>query len=283
MERISMPSPAKINLCLNIIGKRSDGYHDIESLMQTLDFGDTVHIGLREDGQIAVSCNRPDLPTDEGNIAYRAAALMKEQFGLTQGFTIEIDKQIPVAAGLAGGSGNAAAVLHGINRLCELNLLPNELAEIGLKLGADVPFCLYGRPALAEGIGEILTPAAGLSACYVVLVNPGVGVSTGQIYQSLDSGEMPEGGDVRTLIATLEKGNLSEAFAHMKNMMEPAAKRFCPDIEILIRELYNMGADHAMMSGSGATCFGIFTQKPDEEALRKHFCSCLVAVAKPIL
>ncbi len=283
MNHISLPSPAKINLCLSVLGKRPDGYHTIESLMQTLDFGDTVYIATREDDQIILASNRDDLPLDEGNIAYRAAALMRETYNIECGFTIGLEKHIPIAAGLAGGSGNAAAVLHGINRLCGLNLMADELAALGLKLGADVPFCLYGRPALCEGIGEILTPAAGLSVCYVVLVNPGTQVSTGQIYQSLDSGEMPQAGDVRRLIGALEKGSLSDAFGDMVNMMEPAAKQFCPQIQDLIDGLYKMGADHAMMSGSGATCFGIFTKKPDEEEMKRFFGDSFVAIAKPIL
>ncbi|MBE7035292.1 MAG: 4-(cytidine 5'-diphospho)-2-C-methyl-D-erythritol kinase [Ruminococcaceae bacterium] len=281
MNAISLPSAAKINLLLNITGKRDDGYHDIESLMQTVCFGDTVHISKAEGSQIVIESNRADLPTDAGNIAYRAATLMQEQYGISCGFTIYLDKKIPVAAGLAGGSGNAAAVLHGINELCGLGLSMESLAQLGLRLGADVPFCLYGHPALATGIGEILTPVTGLSNCYIVLVNPGVGVSTGLIYQSLDHGKLPEAGDAKALVSALSRGDLDAAFPEMKNMMEPAAISYCPEIQDLIDRLRMVGADHAMMSGSGATCFGIFKKEPDEKELRSCFGNHLIAITKP--
>ncbi len=282
MDSLTLESRAKINLSLFVLGKRPDGYHTIESVMQTVDFGDRVTIELADAPGIQLETNRPDLPAGEGNIAYRAAALLQKTFDLHHGFFIHLDKRIPVAAGLAGGSGNAAAVLQGINQLCGLGLSDKELAALGLTLGADVPFCLYGRPALATGIGERLTPVAGLSDCYIVLTNPGVSVSTALIYQVLDSGNLPAAGHTDRLVKALEQGCMNEAFAEMKNVMEPAAIQYCPAIAVLLDRLRSSGAAHAMMSGSGATCFGVFPDRPDMETLRQTFGDQLVAVARPI-
>lgn len=282
MNALTMVSRAKINLYLDVVGKRADGYHNIESIMQMVDFGDTVTVEHTEKTGITVSTNHPELPVDEGNIAYRAAKLMQETYHLPGGFNIYIEKQIPVAAGLAGGSTNAAAVMHLINRLCNLELSFEELAKLGVTLGADVPFCLFGKPALCEGIGEKLTPVTGLSDCYIVLTNPGVGVSTGKIYQALDGENAPKGGNVRSLIQSLSDNNLSDAFGNMVNVMEPVAKGFCPEICDLLLKLREAGADHVMMSGSGATCFGIFCKEPDKTTLESLFGSKLVVITRPV-
>ena len=283
MKQLTMTARAKINLLLNVTGKRADGYHDIESIMQMVDFGDEVTVALAETPEIAISANVPGLPTDEKNIAFRAARLMQQTYHLSCGFRIHLEKKIPVAAGLAGGSTNAAAVMHLINRLCKLELSFEELAEKGVTLGADVPFCLYGKPALCEGIGEKLTPVEGLSDCYVVLVNPGVGVSTAAIYQAIDHADSPQGGDCKALIEALSQKKLSLAMQEMKNMMEPVAICECPDIEILLKKLKNAGASHSLMSGSGATCFGIFIEKPDEEIMKQLFGKNFVAIAEPVI
>ena len=282
MKELTMLARAKINLSLDVVGKRSDDYHDIESIMQMVDFGDEITVVHTDTPGIIVESNIPGLPTDDGNIAYRAAKLMQEHFNLSGGFTIRLKKKIPVAAGLAGGSTNAAAVMHLINRLCDLGLSFEELAELGVTLGADVPFCLYGKPALCEGIGEKLTPVEGLFGCYVVLVNPGVGVSTAMIYKALDGENPPKGGNVGALIEKLSEGNLPAAFKEMKNVMEPVAMEHCPAIGKLLAKLKDAGADHVMMSGSGATCFGVFTKEPKLSELEKLFGKDLVAIAKPI-
>ncbi len=282
MKEIKLSSPAKINLSLSILGKRDDGYHNIESLMQTVDFGDEVTLRLTETPGITLTTNRNALPTDESNIAYKAAALMQKTYGISGGFSIHLEKRIPIAAGLAGGSGNAAAVLRGVNELCALGIGQDELAKLGVTLGADVPFCVYGRPALATGIGEKLKPVKGLSNCYVVLVNPGVGVSTAEIYRAIDGEETMPQSNTAALLKALQKGDLTGAFPEMKNMMETVAIRFCPQISELLESLWKAGADHAMMSGSGATCFGIFINKPDVDRLQSVFQNQLIAVTKPI-
>ncbi|MBE7048596.1 MAG: 4-(cytidine 5'-diphospho)-2-C-methyl-D-erythritol kinase [Ruminococcaceae bacterium] len=283
MNQIVLPSRAKINLSLLVLGKRSDGYHNIKSLMQTVEFGDEVTIRLRDDDSIYIESNLPELPVDERNIVYRAAVLMKQTFQISQGFSIYINKRIPVAAGLAGGSGNAAATLRGIDQLCGLNLSEDKLAALGLTLGADVPFCLYGKPALAEGIGERLTPAVGLTNCYIVLVNPGVGVSTGMIYQALDDKNVPFDDNTEQLLSALKNGDIKKAVYSMNNMMETVAINYCPAISNLLTRLLEAGALHAMMSGSGATCFGVFTEQPDAVKLQQLFGDELVAITRPVI
>lgn len=283
MKELTMLARAKINLYLDVVGKRSDGYHNIESIMQMVDFGDDITVSVTDVPDIMVTTNIPDLPVDEGNIAYRAAKLMQDRFKLSCGFTVHLHKRIPVAAGLAGGSTNAATVMHLINELCDLNLTFAELAELGVTLGADVPFCLFGKPALCEGIGEILTPVTGLSDCWIVLVNPGVGVSTGVIYKALDGENPPRGGDVKQLINDLAEGKLSVAFGNMINVMEPVAMGHCPAIADLLSKLNDAGADHVMMSGSGATCFGIFAKAPKLPELQAMFGDSFVALTKPVI
>lgn len=282
MQSLTMTAKAKINLSLKVLNKRDDGYHNIESVMQSVAFGDEVTVTRKEEPGITVVSSDPALPTDDGNIACRAAALMQTHCRLSGGFEIRLEKKIPVAAGLAGGSTNAAAVMHLINRLCELSLSAEELEALGLTLGADVPFCLYGKPALAEGIGERLTPVAGLADCYIVLANPGIGVSTGMIYQALNGGNPQAGGNTKALLGYLSNGNLHKAFGEMNNVMEPVAMQFCPQIGVLLEKLRAAGADHAMMSGSGATCFGVFCKQPEEEKLKAMLGKDFVALTTPM-
>lgn len=279
----TMRAHAKINLCLYVLKRRDDGYHNIKSLMQTVEFGDEVTLTHTQKTGIVLKTNDASLPLDEKNIAYRAAVLMQETFCLSGGFLIEIKKRIPVAGGLAGGSTNAAAVLHLINDICSLSLSFEKLASLGVQLGADVPFCLFDKPAKAEGIGEVLTPASGLKNCYVVLVNPGIGVSTADIYHALDSEERPIDVDITPLVNALAEEDIKTAFLHMKNHMQQAAEERCPQIGQLIKKLYAAGADFAMMSGSGATCFGVFCTEPDRDNLQATFGDTLVAVTKPVI
>ncbi len=282
LQERSRIAHAKINLCLHVLQKRADGYHDIKSLMQMLEFGDMVTVKRKNETGIEVHTN-VNLPVDGQNIAYRAAELMQKTYRIPGGFSIFLDKKIPVAAGLAGGSTNAAAVMHLINELCELSLSTEQLSALGVTLGADVPFCLYAKPALAEGIGERLTAAQGLKNCYVVLVNPGIGVSTAEIYHALDSEARLQDKDVQPLLTALANEDLETAFSEMRNDMQNAAQSRCPAISELIQELYAAGAEHAMMSGSGATCFGVFTKKPSESILKEQFGTQFVAITKPIV
>lgn len=281
MTELTMTAKAKINLSLHVLGKRADGYHTIESVMQPLRFGDVVTARLNQTGQIILTTSDPSLPTDEGNLAYRAAQLLLQRYRPGQGVTVHIEKRIPIAAGLAGGSTDAAAVLHLVNQLLDLGLKTEELASLGVTLGADVPFCLYASAALAEGIGEKLTAVQGLCDCYVVLVNPGVPVSTARIYKELDTAAVLESPQTKALLAHLAEGHLTGAVKSMINVMQPVAATHCSAIEELLKKLKQAGALHSMMSGSGATCFGIFAEKPDAEKLSSLFGSMLVAVTTP--
>ncbi len=281
MNSLTMTAKAKINLFLKVLNKRQDGYHNIESIMQLVNFGDKVTVTHTKESGISIDSSDRTLPSDEGNIAYRAAALMQKTFDIEGGFHIRLDKKIPVAGGLAGGSTNAAAVMHLVNNLCKLNCTTKQLAQLGVTLGADVPFCIYGSPALTEGIGEKITPVKGLSDCHILLVNPGVGVSTAEIYKALDEENSPVDGDVRKLARYLEAGDINSAFGEMKNVMESAAVCQCHQISELLTKLRDAGAVHSMMSGSGATCFGIFVEKPDEKEMRAVFGEDFVALTTP--
>lgn len=281
LKTLTMTARAKINLSLNVLGQRADGYHTIESVMQPLAFGDTVSVTLNRTGHINLTTDAQALPTDERNIAYRAAQLMLERAEPGVGVVIHIKKRIPIAAGLAGGSTNAAAVLCLMNRLLELQMSTEALASLGLMLGADVPFCLYERPMLAEGIGEKLTPVHGLADCYVVLVNPGVSVSTAAIYKEMDSAPPTAQSQTQKLLTALASHSMASATQEMINMMQPVAIRHCPAIQTLLDELRAAGAQHAMMSGSGATCFGVFEKKPKKEELVARLGKQFVALSTP--
>lgn len=273
---------AKINLSLDILGKRDDGYHEIASFMQSVSLCDEVEIEKNDTGEITLTTDCPELPNDERNIAYRACALMKDAFHLSCGFDISIKKRIPLAGGMAGGSTDAAAVIRGVNELCSLNLSVYDMMDLGVKIGADVPFCIFGKPALATGIGEILLPAVGLpSDCYILLVNPGVSVSTKELYEEIDG--KADYGEVnnRALLETLANGRLDLATKYMVNVFEPVTGERCLEIFSIISAMKTHGAIHAMMSGSGATCFGIFREKPDVEKIKMRFPNAFVSLEKP--
>ncbi len=272
----------KINLSLDITGRRENGYHDISSVMQSVELCDEVEIVKNASGSITVETDSADLPGGETNIAYKACAKIMESYPTGCGFDIFIRKRIPLAGGMAGGSTDAAAVLRGVNQLCDLGLSEETLMEIGVKIGADVPFCVQERPALATGIGEILEPVTGLpeDIC-IVLVNPGVQISTKLIYQSID--EKATYGTVENdkLVSALSEKNILSATNYMKNIMEPVTGAYCSQVQEIIDTLKNHGAMHAMMSGSGATCFGLFDTTQNKAKIEEMFPDYAVFVTKP--
>lgn len=272
----------KINLSLDITGRRENGYHDIASLMQSVILCDEVEITKKDMGEISVKTDCLSLPDGEDNIAYKACQQMVSDYNLQSGFDVVIRKKIPIAGGMAGGSTDAAAVIRGINELCELGLSREKLMETGVKIGADVPFCIQENPALATGIGEVLTPVSGLPQdIWILLVNPKVQVSTKAIYEAID--EKAQYGSVNNeaLISALKAGDVALAKDYMINVMEPVTGALCRQVPEIIEKLKDMGALHAMMSGSGATCFGLFTEKPDEELAKRLFPEFYVCVTKP--
>lgn len=258
---VTLKALAKINLGLDVLGRRENGYHDVRMVMQTIYLYDNVTLEKTEEEGISITCNLPYLPTDTSNIAYKAAKLLIDEFGLTSGVRITLDKHIPVAAGLAGGSSNAAAVLVGMNRMFSLGLSQEELMKRGVELGADVPYCVMRGTVLAEGIGEILTPLPPLPKCYVLIAKPGINVSTKMVYEKLDSKEITNHPNIDGILEGLEEQDLEKIVSNMGNVLENVTIEAYPIIEQIKDVMKSCGALNAMMSGSGPTVFGIFADK----------------------
>lgn len=274
----------KLNLSLDILGKREDGYHDVAMIMQSVALCDFVSVERNIGKGISVHTNHPEIPNDDRNLAYRACQEMIAEFGLDCGFCVEIEKHIPVAGGMAGGSSDAAAVIKAINQICSLDLSEERMMEIGLKLGADVPFCIQERPALATGIGEILTPICGLPEhLWILLVNPNRKVSTKVVYEMIDKNLTYGTVNNDAICEALATNNVADATKYMKNVMESVSASLCPQIKDVLQKIREMGALHAMMSGSGATCFGIFEHVPDVRRAQESFRNCYVELTKPLV
>ena len=270
MNSIILKARAKINLTLGVTGKRDNGYHELEMIMQTINLHDTIYIRKATVPGIKLSINYSWLPKDERNIAYKAAKLFLDEMNINEGLSMEIFKRIPVCAGLAGGSADAAAVLIGLNRIFNTHLSKEKLMEMGLKLGADVPFCIARGTMLATGIGEILTPLVSMKQTYVVIVKPPINISTPTVYGNLDINNIKTIPDSQKVIKALEEGNVSEIAANMKNTLEDVTIKLHPEIG-KIKELFiDYGALGSMMSGSGSAVFGLFeTKNKAEEVARK--------------
>lgn len=264
-SRAMARSYAKVNLTLDVLGKRPDGYHDVEMIMQTVSLYDLVIIDKTDEG-ISISTNLKYLPVNEKNIAYKAAVLFFEYTNTTGGCKIMIHKNIPVAAGLAGGSGNAAAVLCALDKLYNTNLPISTLKELGATLGADVPYCIEGGTALATGIGEILTPLPSVPKCTILMVKPPISVSTGAIYEAIDSAEIPNHPNTQAMISAINSGDISAIANNLSNVMGTVTESMHPIVRGIRRKMILNGALGAVMSGSGPTVFGIF---PDYETAKK--------------
>lgn len=263
MEKIKRKAYGKINLSLDVIGKRDNGYHEVEMVMQRVSLHDTVTIKKVASG-ITLNSNNKELPLNEGNIAYQAATLMIAHFHLVEGVEITIDKNIPVAAGMAGGSTDAAAVLLGMNELFALQASEETLAKLALTLGADVPFCLGEKTALAQGIGEILTPLTPLCDCSILISKPNFGVSTKWVYESFDATTKIKHPDTKSLIEAINKEDLQKIAEQMENVLEAVTAKKYPEITELKKLMKAKGALGSMMTGSGPTVFGLFAK--EEEA-----------------
>lgn len=267
---IAVPSPAKVNLILKVLRRRDDGYHDIASLMQTVSLADDMEFAPREDG-ISLACPGSDLPTGEGNLVVRAARALFDEAGFTGGAEIFLRKRIPTAAGLGGGSSNAATTLMTLNDMCRLGFDRNRLIRIGARIGADVPFFIYGSPAWASGIGDVLQPADPLPRMWLVLVNPGFEVPTKWVYQSLN---LPLTKTVIKYSIPTFSG-VRELAAALSNDLEAVTVARYPRLDELKGFLRRQGALGSLMSGSGPTVFGLFETEPDaaraENALRASY------------
>ncbi|MBN1356251.1 4-(cytidine 5'-diphospho)-2-C-methyl-D-erythritol kinase [bacterium] len=259
MKQDEIFSPAKINIILKILGKRDDGYHEIQSVMQTIALGDFIRVRITAAGRV-ITGNRSDIPTDRSNLAWQAAEAFENATGIRSGWEINIRKNIPVAAGLGGGSSNAAAVLSALNRMHGDPVKASELHRIAAGLGSDVPFFLFGGTALAEGRGEIITELESPGIIDIVLINPGFPVSTRRIYGALgDLTSHPGIPNIRHAFSR-NSGWSGPVFTIMDNDLEPAVIREFPVIGTIRDWLQENGADKAMVSGSGGTVFGLFTK-----------------------
>lgn len=261
MDRLELKALGKINLGLDVLGRRENGYHDVRMVMQTVYLYDRIIMKKSKTPGIRLETNLYYLPVNENNLAYQAAQMLMDEFHMEEGVSIQLDKHIPVAAGMAGGSSNAAAVLFGMNRMFSLGLSQKELMERGVKLGADVPYCIMRGTVLAEGIGEILTPLSPMPKCYVLIAKPAVSVSTKMVYEKLDSHEIEDHPDIDGILAGLKAGDLKKVAGSMGNVLERVTVDAYPVIDRIKKMMIKEGALNAMMSGSGPTVFGIFEEK----------------------
>lgn len=276
MEQLQIAAHAKINLTLDVTGRRPDGYHTVRMVMQSVGLHDDVTVMRTDSGTITLSCDQAYVPTDARNLAVRAAQLFFAHTALPcTGLHIDLVKRIPVAAGLAGGSTDAAAVLHALNTLYETGLSDEQLCEIGLKLGADVPYCLLGGTMLAEGIGEQLSPLLPPPFCYVVLCKPPFAVSTAAVYQAIDTAPLTVRPDTQGMLQALMTGDYAGICHRLYNVMETVTAARHSEIGRIKDILLSCGADGAVMSGSGPTTFGLFADRAKAQTaydtLRQQF------------
>ncbi|QHA90049.1 4-(cytidine 5'-diphospho)-2-C-methyl-D-erythritol kinase [Bacillus sp. N1-1] len=255
-KKLSVKAPAKINLALDVLHKRPDGFHEVEMVMTNVDLADRLELTELRRNEIIIESTSGFVPDDQRNLAFQAAALLKKKFNIRQGIAIKIDKQIPVAAGLAGGSSDAAATLRGLNELWELGLTYDELADIGSEIGSDVAFCVYGGTALAKGRGEIIKPIDAPPPCWVILAKPSIGVSTAEVYRRLRTSEMNHP-DVKGMMQAIEDKNYEAICDLLGNVLEDVTLKLHPEVRQIKEKMESLGADGVLMSGSGPTVFGL--------------------------
>ena len=261
---------AKINLGLDVLGKREDGYHEVRMIMQTIRMYDQLDMRKSVEPGIHLTTNKKYIPVDENNLVWRAAKLMMDTCGIMEGVSIHLHKVIPVAAGMAGGSSDAAATLVGMNRLFHCGLSKEKLMELGVQIGADVPYCVLRGTALAEGIGEKLTVLPPMPDCWILIGKPGISVSTKYVYTTLDLNTDTVHPDIDGMKKALEDGNLYGITERMGNVLQDVTIPAYPEVERIKEQMKALGAGNAMMSGSGPTVFGIFdNEEKAQEACQK--------------
>lgn len=273
---------AKINLGLDVLRRRADGYHEVKMIMQTIGICDDLTFEKNMTPGILLEIVGADLPADGDNLICRAAALIMGEGKVQEGVRITLHKRIPIAAGMAGGSADAAATLRGLNRLFALGFSVQHLRELGVKLGADIPYCIAGGTMLSEGIGEILTPLSPPPACHLVVVKPDVDVSTAFVYGNLEADSLSYHPDIDGMAAALSQGSLKGITDRMGNVLETVTEKAYPVITKIKEQMRSLGAENALMSGSGPTVFGICTEKETADriaaAIRKKEPACAVFV-----
>ncbi len=258
MKSVHLKAYAKINLGLDVLRKREDNYHEVRMIMQTIDLYDKLTLKILDEDTIILKTNLSFLPTNENNLVYKAVKLLKDEFQIKKGVLIDLEKHIPVAAGMAGGSTDCAAALKGMNKLFHLNLTPNQLMERGVLLGADVPYCILGGTALSEGIGEVLTPLSPMPPCHVLIVKPSMHVSTKFVYENLNVGLLTSHPDIDGMIQAIKKKDVAGVAMRLENVLETVTINEYPIIEEIKQLMKDAGALGALMSGSGPTIFGLF-------------------------
>ena len=269
MKEITRQAYGKINLGLDVLGKREDGYHTVRMIMQTVELHDTLTFKENSTGEITMTCDNETLPVDENNLCIRAAKLLKDEFGFEGGVDIHLKKRIPIAAGMAGGSTDAATVLKAVNEIFELGLSKKELMKRGVTLGADIPYCIMGGTARAEGIGKKLTRLSPMPSVPVLIAKPPLNVSTGKVYGALDSLETYEHPNIDALIHSIEYEDILGIAPKMGNVLADVTMPMVPEIAEIVDFMESHGAVRAMMTGSGPTVFGIFEDNDEMEKCRK--------------
>lgn len=261
IKHLSLKAYGKINLGLDVLRRREDGYHDVRMIMQTVGIFDRVDLIWKEEPGIQVETNLYYLPTNENNLVYKAAKLLMDEFQVQEGLLIRLRKFIPVAAGMAGGSSDAAAVLFGINKMFRLGLTTEELMQRGVKIGADVPYCILRGTALSEGIGEVLTSLPPVPQCQVLVAKPGINVSTKFVYENLHANDLrPEQHpDIDGMIRAIKAQDLQGIADKLGNVLETVTVKEYPVIQEIKDKMVEFGAIGSLMSGSGPTVFGLFT------------------------
>ncbi len=262
MDRIRLKARAKINLGLDVLGKREDGYHEVRMVMQTIGIYDRLILTKIPEEEIRITSNLAFLPVNENNLIYKAIKLLKDEYHFPGGVSVDLNKFIPVAAGMAGGSTDAASTMFGVNRLFGLNLSMGKMMELGVRLGADVPYCVMRGTALAEGIGEKLTRITPVPHMWILIAKPQINVSTRLVYEQLDMGGIQKHPDIDGIIRAIEAQDVVRIAQSMGNVLENVTVPLYPVIETIKQDMLSHGAINAMMSGSGPTVFGIF---PDEQ------------------
>lgn len=268
MDTMTLKALAKINLGLDVVRRREDGYHEVRMIMQTIHLYDRLDIAKTKESGITIKSNLSYVPTNENNLVYKAGKLLMDEFQIKEGVSVDLNKRIPVAAGMAGGSSDAAAMLYGLNRMFDLGLSQKELMERGVKIGADVPYCLMRGTALAEGIGEKLTQLSPMVKCPVLIAKPQISVSTKFVYENLKLNENTVHPDIDSLVTDIKNKDLHAIASHMGNVLETVTIPAYPIIADIKNKMLESGAINAMMSGSGPTVFGLFE---DEETARKAY------------
>lgn len=269
MDEITLKALAKINLGLDVVRRREDGYHEVRMVMQTIHLYDKLHIKKSREPGITIRSNLSFLPVNENNLVYKAGKLLMEEFHITDGVRVDLQKRIPVAAGMAGGSTDAAAMLYGMNRLFGLGLKSHALMKRGVMIGADVPYCLMRGTALAEGIGEELSSLPPMVRCPVLIAKPSVSVSTKFVYQNLKLDENIVHPDIRALVSDIKKRDFDRICKDMGNVLETVTIPNYPVIAQIKERMLASGAKAALMSGSGPTVFGLFEDEKTAKKARK--------------